>query len=168
MTTAAQLEITRTFQAPRDLVFRVWTEAKHLGKWWGPKGTKIHVAKQELKPQGIFHYTMTSPDGHVMWGKFIYQEIVAPERLVFLNCFSDEEGNTVPAPFGPEFVDFPLEVENVITFTEEGNRTIVRLTSGPHNGTPAQQAFFRGMFESMQEGFGGTFDQLEQYLGELR
>ncbi|MFC5403630.1 SRPBCC family protein [Cohnella soli] len=168
MMTERQLEITRTFDAPRELVFQVWTESEHLAKWWGPKGTSIHVAKHELRPKGIFHYSMTSPDGHVMWGKFIYQEIVAPVRLVFLNGFSDAEGNTVPAPFGPDFADFPLQVSNVVTFTQEDNRTIVKLNSEPYDATPEQHEFFRGMFDSMRQGFGGTFDQLEQYLLEVQ
>lgn len=168
MTTEGKLEITRTFNAPRGLVFKVWTEAAHLSKWWGPAGSKIHVANLELKPQGLFHYNMIHPDGMEMWAKFIYQEIAAPERLVFLNCFSDAEGNTVPAPFGPEFADFPLEVKITVTFAEQDGKTTVTLHSEPNEASPAQQAFFRGMFESMQDGYRGTFDQLDDYLRELR
>ncbi|MHA6482505.1 SRPBCC family protein [Paenibacillus sp. strain BS8-2] len=166
MTMEGQLEIIRTFNAPRDLVFKVWTEAAHLIKWWGPKGSIIHVANQELRPQGLFHYNMTHPDGNEMWAKFIYQEIAAPEKLVFLNCFSDADGRTVPAPFGPEFADFPLEVQITVLFEEQGGQTTVRLIADPHMATPAQQAFFRGMFDSMQQGYRGTFDQLEEYLQE--
>jgi uncharacterized protein YndB with AHSA1/START domain len=167
MTTEGRLEIIRAFDAPRELVFKVWTEAAHLSKWWGPAGSKIHVANQELKPQGVFHYHMTHPDGMDMWAKFIYQEIVAPERLVFLNCFSDAEGNTVPAPFGPEFADFPLEVKITVTFAEHEGKTTVKLQGEANEASPAQQAFFRGMFDSMQQGYRGTFDQLEAYLKEL-
>ena len=167
-TTEGQLRIIRTFKTPRDLLFKVWTETEHLSKWWGPKGSTLHVAKHELKPQGLFHYRLTNPDGHQMWAKFIYREIDAPEKLVFLNCFSDEEGNTVPAPFGPEFVDFPLEVNHDISFAEADGGTTLTITVGPHNATPKQQAFYQSMFESMRQGFDGSFDELDGYLEELQ
>ncbi|MDQ6423615.1 SRPBCC domain-containing protein [Paenibacillus sp. LHD-117] len=167
-TTEAKLEIIRTINAPRELVFKVWTEEEHLKHWWGPTGMAIHVAKLDLRPGGIFHYSMTSPDGHKMWGKFIFQEIVAPEKIVFINCFSDEEGNTIPAPFGPEFANFPKEVLNVVTLTEENGRTTLTLRGGPHHATAEEHEFYRSMFESMQQGFDGTFDQLEKYVAQIK
>ncbi|MBW7475530.1 SRPBCC domain-containing protein [Paenibacillus oenotherae] len=159
-----KLVISRTFNALRELVFKVWTESKHLKHWWGPKGMTIEVAKLDLRPGGIFHYCMRAPDGHEMWGKFVYQEIVAPEKIVFLNSFSDTEGNTIRPPFSSEF---PLEVRNVVTFTELNGQTTLTLQGGPHNATAAEHEFFKGMFDSMQQGFGGTFDQLDAYLAKI-
>jgi uncharacterized protein YndB with AHSA1/START domain len=109
-----EFTITRVFDAPRELVFKAQTEAEHLSKWWGPKGYTMLVAKLELRPGGTFHYSMRSPEGHEMWGKFVYREIVAPERIVFVNSFSDESGATVRAPFAP---DWPLEVLNMLTLS---------------------------------------------------
>lgn len=156
--------ISRTFNAPRELVFKVWTEAEHLMHWWGPTGMSLEVKKLELRPGGMFHYGMRSPDGHEMWGKFVYQEIVAPEKIVFINSFSDAEGNTIRPPFSSEF---PLEVMNIATFAEHNGQTTLTLRGGPHNATVEEHAFYKGMFESMQQGFGGTFDQLDAYLAKI-
>lgn len=93
--------ITRTFDAPRDLVWKAHTEPERLKQWWGPKGFTMLSCKVDLRPGGLFHYGMRSPDGQVMWGKFIYREIVKPERLVFIVSFSDEKGGTTRHPLAP-------------------------------------------------------------------
>ncbi|MCU6793124.1 SRPBCC domain-containing protein [Paenibacillus sp. WQ 127069] len=160
------LVITRTFNAPRELVFKVWTDADHLKHWWGPTGFTIHVAQADIRPGGIFHYCMKAADGHEMWGKFVYHEIVSPERIVFVNSFSDEEGNIVRAPFS-QTQTFPLEIYNVFTFTEEEGTTTITLRGGPINATEEEIQFFHSMHESMQQGFAGTFGQLDDYLATL-
>jgi len=158
---ASNLVITRTLNAPRELVFQVWTDANHLAKWWGPTGMSIHVAKLDLRPGGMFHYSMKTPDGHEMWGKFVFNEISPPDKIVFTNSFADPEGNTVRPPFAP---NFPLEIQNILTFTEQDGQTILTLTGGPINATEEEVQFFAAMHESMQQGFAGTFNQLEAYL----
>ncbi|WP_240417792.1 SRPBCC family protein [Paenibacillus periandrae] len=161
---ANELVITRTFQAPRELVFKVWTEAEHLKHWWGPTGFTIHVAKADIRPGGVFHYCMKAAEGHEMWGKFVYHEIVSPEKIVFVNSFSDEEGNIVRAPFSQTF---PLEIYNVFTFTEEQGTTTITLQGGPIDATEEELLFFHSMRGSMQQGFAGTFSQLDDYLASL-
>jgi len=96
-----------------------------------------------------------------MWGKFVYREITPPERLVFTNSFSDPHGNTVRAPWS---ATWPLEVLNTLTFTEHEGKTTLTLRGGPINATPAEVEEFAAMAASMQQGFGGTFDKLDQYL----
>src|SRR5215468_2760397 len=81
--------ITRVFDAPLDLVFKAWTEAERLTHWWGPKGFKMLSCKLDLRPGGVFHYGMQAPNGAAMWGKWVFREIVAPKRLVFVVSFSD-------------------------------------------------------------------------------
>jgi uncharacterized protein YndB with AHSA1/START domain len=157
----AEFVITRSFDAPRDLVFAAWTEAERLAHWWGPKGMRIRVAKLELKPGGIFHYAMEMPDGNEMWGKFVYREITPPERIVFVNSFSDPQGNTTRAPFS---ATWPLEVLNVLTFLEHDGKTTITLRGGPINATAEERATFRTGHKSMQQGFSGTFEQLAEYL----
>jgi uncharacterized protein YndB with AHSA1/START domain len=159
-----EFTISRVFDAPRSLLFKVQTEAQHLAKWWGPKGYDMLVAKLDLRPGGLFHYRMRSPEGHEMWGRFVYREIVAPERIVFVNSFSDEKGGIVRAPFAP---DWPLEVLNVMTLTEAGGKTTLTLRGGPINANPAEISRFNSFHDSMTEGFGGTLDQLEAYLKTL-
>lgn len=157
--------ITRQFDAPRNIVFKVWTEAEHLKHWWGPKGFDIEVKKLDFRPGGIFHYCMKAASGQTMWGRFKYQEIVSPEKIVFVNSFSDEEGNIKPAPFGD--IKFPLEVLNIFTFTEQDGKSILTLRAGPVNATEEEMAVYKNFHGSMQQGYGGTFEKLADYLSEL-
>src|SRR5262249_13815400 len=85
--------ISRTFDAPRELVWKAFTEAERMQHWWGPKGFQVIASKMDLRPGGTYHYGMRAPDGSTMWGKFIYREIVRPERIVAVTSFSDEAGN---------------------------------------------------------------------------
>src|SRR5579862_7545096 len=101
--------ITRVFDAPRELVWQVWTDPKHLTNWWGPKGLTMTACKVDLRPGGLFHYGMKTPDGHEMWGKFVYRQIIPPERLVLVVSFSDEQGGITRHPMS---ATWPLEVLN--------------------------------------------------------
>jgi uncharacterized protein YndB with AHSA1/START domain len=157
--------ITRVFDAPRDLVFKAHTECERLKRWWGPKGFTMTACNLDLKPGGAFHYCMRSPNGQDMWGKFVYREIVAPERLVFVNSFSDEMGGSTRNPWMPTW---PLEVLNVATFTEQGGKTTLTMRGTPHNASPEERAAFKAAMHSMEQGFGGTFAQLDHYLAEVR
>ncbi|MCM3340560.1 SRPBCC domain-containing protein [Paenibacillus sp. MER TA 81-3] len=163
-TNEKELVITRMFDAPRELVFKAWTEPDHLEHWWGPKGFKMNVSKLELCPDGIFHYSQKSPDGHQMWGKFVYRDIVPPERLVFTNSFSDEEGSTVRAPFSPTW---PLEILNTLTFAEHEGKTKLTIQGGPTNATEEERNTFEAMRDNIQQGFAGTFEQLADYLSKV-
>ncbi|MGG3469567.1 SRPBCC domain-containing protein [Neobacillus pocheonensis] len=157
----SELVITRTFNAPRELVFKVWTDPEHLKHWWGPKGFALDITKFDLRPDGVFLYRMRSEDGFEMWGKFVFREISAPEKLVYINSFSDEEGNTVRAPFSPIW---PLEVLNTLTLSETDGKTTITHRGGPINASEEERKRFVEEFESMKQGFGGTFDQLDEYL----
>jgi uncharacterized protein YndB with AHSA1/START domain len=88
---------------------------------------------------------------------------VAPERIVFVNSFSDENGAITRAPFSDKW---PKEVRNTLTLTEEGGKTTLSLHGGPIGVTDEERAMFESMFASMQQGFSGTFEQLEQYLAK--
>ena len=131
----SKLMISREFNAPHELVYKVWTEAAHLAKWWGPKGASIDVVTFDFKPGGLFHYCMKAPDGNAMWAKFVYREIIAPEKLVFVNSFSDETGGTTGNPWMPVW---PLEILNVLTLQENGNKTMLILQGGPINASEAE------------------------------
>ncbi|MFD0716385.1 SRPBCC domain-containing protein [Paenibacillus sp. GCM10027626] len=157
-----EMAFTRVFDAPRELVFKAWTEPGHFAKWWGPKGFSLEVAKMEVRPGGMFLGCQKSPDGsHVMWGKFAYQEIVAPEKVVFVQSFSDEQGNTIRAPFSG---NWPLEIINIITLDENEGKTILTLKGGPLNASAEEQAAYDAMAPMLQQGLEGTFDQLADYL----
>jgi uncharacterized protein YndB with AHSA1/START domain len=161
----SNLIITRVLDAPRGLVWKVHSQAEHLARWWGPKGLTWVSGTLDFRPGGRFHYHMRGDGGYELWGKFEYREIEEPSRIAWVNSFSDPSGATVRAPF---MAEFPLRVLNVLTFREDGGRTILRLQSAPLDATDAEWAVFREMHGSMRQGFGGTFDQLEAYLREIR
>ena len=158
-----EFEFTRTFDAPRDVVFKAWTEPERLNQWWGPKNFTMQTVKLDLRPGGVFHYCMRSPDGKDMWGKFVYREITPPERLVFVNSFSDAAGNTTRNPWSPAW---QLEVLNQLTFTEHDGKTTITLRGAPLNATPEEHKTFNEAHSSMQQGFTGTLDQLAAYLAK--
>ncbi|SEK39081.1 Uncharacterized conserved protein YndB, AHSA1/START domain [Paenibacillus sp. cl141a] len=156
------LLLSRVFNAPRELVFKVWTDPEHFGKWWGPQGFSLDVIKMDVRPGGMFLGCQKSPDGsQAMWGKFVYQEVIEPEKLVFVQSFSDEEGNTIRAPFN---ANWPLEIMNIITFEEIDGKTTLTMQGGPVNATAEELAAFDEMAPMVKQGFGGTFDQLAEHL----
>jgi uncharacterized protein YndB with AHSA1/START domain len=153
--------ISREFEEPRDLVWKAWTEAERLAQWWGPKGFELKVCHLDFRPEGRFHYCMQGPNDYTMWGLFVYHEIAAPERMVFVNSFSDEDGGIARSPFSETW---PLEVRNTLTLQEQNGKTTLTLRGGPINATEAERKTFQDSRSSMQQGFGGTFDQLAAYL----
>jgi uncharacterized protein YndB with AHSA1/START domain len=155
--------ISRAFNAPRRLVWQAWTEAERLAQWWGPKGCAIRVLKLDVRPGGVFHYAMQFQPGHEMFGIFVYRDIAAPERLVFVNSFADAQGGVTRAPFSPTW---PLEVLNELTLAEQAGMTTLTLRGGPINATHEERRTFAGMFDSMRQGFAGTFDQLAVHLAK--
>lgn len=159
------LIISRTFKAPRALVYKAWTEAERLAQWWGPKGYTMSALSLDLRPGGRFHYRQASPEGQEMWGLFLYQEVVAPEKIVFITGFSNPQGELVRAPFAETW---PMEILNVLTFEEENGQTTVTMKGGPHNATPAEHEMFANARPMVQQGFGGTLDQLEAYLASAQ
>jgi uncharacterized protein YndB with AHSA1/START domain len=161
MKTQEAFVLTRELDAPRERVFRAWTEPSQLARWWGPKGMAVEIARLDLQPGGIFHYSLHTPSGAVMWGKWEYREVEAPARLVFLSSFADDTGATARAPFSAEF---PLQVLTEVTFEERDGRTKMTMRGVPHNATEAEQRFFAGMNESMQMGWAGTLEQFSLSL----
>ena len=153
--------ISREFDAPRALVFKVWTQPEHLKQWFSPKGFTVLAAKMDLRPGGIYHYGLRTPDGKEMWGKWIFREIVAPEKLVLVNCFSDEKGGITRHPFNPQW---PLEMLSTFTFAEKSRGTLVTVRWAPLNATEAERKTFDAGRASMTQGWGGTMEQLEAYL----
>ncbi|WP_159884622.1 SRPBCC family protein [Paenibacillus puerhi] len=161
-----EISFTRVFDAPRELVFKAWTELEHFAKWWGPKGFALEVVKMDARSGGEFLGFQTSPDGnHVMWGKFAYQEVIEPEKVAYIQSFSDEQGNTVRAPFSPSW---PLEIMNIITLEDDEGKTVLKLKGGPVNASAEEQETYKGMASMLQQGLEGTFDQLADYLVSLK
>lgn len=161
--TGSEFVIERVLDAPRDLVFRAWTEAEHLRRWWGPKGSEVTSVRMEPWPGGTFLFSLRTFDGSVLWGKWVFREVVPPERLVFVSSFSDPEATVAPVPFD---ANFPLEVHSVVTFADEGGKTRLTMRQIPLNATDAQRETFEALFPSMEQGWGGTLEVLAEYLAK--
>lgn len=123
--TAEAITIERAFDAPRDLVFRAWTEPEHLKRWFAPAGFTTPHCTVDLRVGGMFHYSMRSPDGQETWGRGIYREIVVPERIVYVDSFADAEGNFVPPSQYGVSSSHPTETLVTISFAERAGRTVV-------------------------------------------
>jgi uncharacterized protein YndB with AHSA1/START domain len=143
-----ELVITRTFDAPRQEVFQAFTEADRLARWWGPQRLSMRVARLDLRPGGLCHYCLQTPDGNQVWGRFQYHTLVAPERLVFVNAFSDANGNVTRAPFN---ATWPLEIRNTLTLTEADGQTVLTLRSGPCQATDAERHAFESGIPALRQ-----------------
>jgi len=156
--------ISWTFNAPRERVWKAWTERERLIQWFGPKGCgSLHTANLDLRPGGMFHYCMRSPDGKDMWGKFVYREIIAPGRIVLVNSFSDEKGGLTRHPMSPAW---PLEMLSKTTFTGHQGKTVLTLEWSPLNATEAERDTFDSAHAGMKQGWTGTMEQLADYLAK--
>jgi uncharacterized protein YndB with AHSA1/START domain len=165
-TKTADFVISRVLDAPRDLVWKAFTEPERMRHWWGPKGFTVAVSEMDLRPGGTYHYCLKSPDGSPMWGKFVFREIAMPERMVFISSFSDEAGGVTRHPMAPTW---PLELLSTFTFEEQPDgKTKVTIRWRPHNATEDERKTFDAGYDSMRQGWGGTLEQLEAYLAKAR
>lgn len=158
--------IARVFDAPRDLVWECFTKPERMKEWWGPKGATITKSDMDLRVGGKYHYGMQQPDGTVMWGRMVYREITPPERLVFINSFSDEAGGLGRHPLAPQW---PIEMLSIFTFEEmPDSKTKFTVRWSPHNPTEEERKTFDGGFDSMTMGWSGTLDKLEAYVPKAK
>ena len=157
--------LTRTFDAPRDLIFRVWTEPDHLARWFGPKGTSIVKADMDLRPGGSYHYGLGMPDGKVMWGLWNFVEVQSPEKIVLVQHFSDEKRGVTRHPFAP---DWPLKTLSSTTLTKVNGKTLLKLVWAPFEATELEKKTFADGMAGMEQGWGGTMEQLVAYLATIQ
>jgi uncharacterized protein YndB with AHSA1/START domain len=121
------LVITRLFKAPRALVFRAWSDPQHLMRWFCPDGFTTPLCTVDFRVGGIFHYYMRAPDGKDYHGRGVYQELVVPERIAYLDTFTDANGQVVP----PSFYGIPgnevVESLVTVTFEAQGDQTLLTI-----------------------------------------
>ena len=116
-----QMVVTRIFDAPRELVWKAWTDPKYVMQWWGPKGFTSPVCKMDFRVGGKFLYCMKAPDGQEFWNGGEYHEIIPHEKIVSSMYFSDSEGNKVePEHYGVEHEAID-GVHDVTLFEDLGN-----------------------------------------------
>lgn len=156
MESTADLVITRIFQAPRELVWKAWTDPEHVMRWWGPEGYTSPACRIDLRVGGSCVFCMRSPEGQDYWSTGVYRELVEPERIVVTDSFADEHGNPVPASHYGMPGDWPVEMLVTVTFEEHEGGTRMTLT---HEGIPAGE-----MGEMTSAGWNQSFDKLAAAL----
>jgi len=155
-----ELVMTRLFDAPRELVWKAWTDPERLKRWWGPAGFTAPSAKLHLHVGGKYLFCMRSADGRDYWITGVYREIVPMERIVCTDSSADEWGNVVPATYYGMSPDFPLEMLVTVTFEERDGKTKMTLRlSGIPSGPDSQGA---------EQGLNQSFDKLAEDLAQSK
>ncbi|MGA2285029.1 MAG: SRPBCC domain-containing protein [Dehalococcoidia bacterium] len=151
-----ELEIVRIFDAPRELVWKAWTDPEVMMRWWGPKGYTCPACRIDLEVGGTYLNCMRSPADQDYWSTGVYKELVEPERIVTTDSFSDERGNVVPASHYGMNPDFPLELLVTVTFEDQDGATKLTLK---HAGFPSKEDL-----EGARIGWSESFDKLAAVL----
>lgn len=147
--------VERQFNAPRALLFQAFTQPEYLKHWWAPRPYTIGTCTVDLRPGGVWHYSMRSPEGEEHWARSVYQEIVPPEKLVYTSTFADEYAN--PSEGVPEHL-------TTVLFTEEDGKT--RVTA--HIEFSSAEAMKTAVAMGMQQGMNMTWDYLVEYVQALQ
>lgn len=156
MTNNNTITITHIFDAPRELVWRAWTEPEFVMRWWGPRDYTSPACTIDLRVGGKNLFSMRSPEGKVFWSTGTYRELVPMEKIVMTDSFADEHGNVVsPTEYGFA-ADFPPELLVTITFEEMNGKTKLTLT---HEGLPEGE-----MSAQTQAGWEESFEKLAKIV----
>jgi uncharacterized protein YndB with AHSA1/START domain len=148
---ARQMTVERVFNAPRELVFKAWSDAESLSHWWGPRDWTLSVCNIDFRPGGTWHYCMQGPDGEQSWGKATYVEIHSPSRIVYSDAFSDEQGNVSP---GTPLIKVSIEL------VDEGGKTRLVGRAETQSREELESLLQMGMVEGMKQ----SLDRLEEFL----
>jgi len=160
-------KIIREFNAPRQLVFDAWTKVKHLDHWMFPMpGCCCEFVKADICTGGSSLHKVTMPNGHEMWLFTQYEEVLSPEKLVFLQYFSNQDGDVLPVPNMP---NWPKDMLATLLF-ESIDEVNTRLTFlwEPRNPTIAEIDAFESTRSDHANGWGAGMNQLESYLASLK
>ncbi|KYC35279.1 hypothetical protein WA1_08995 [Scytonema hofmannii PCC 7110] len=153
--TELEIKIVRMFKAPRELVFRVWTEPKHIEQWWGPKGFTTRVTEMDFRPGGQWRYVMVGPDGKEYPSKGVFREIVPPERIVASDEF-DEGFEQVMN------MELPQGIVTTAIFEELDGQT--KLTLQILHASEGDRRKHEEM--GVVDGWSSTFDSLDEFLAK--
>jgi len=147
-----RLNIVRTFDAPRALVWKMWTDPAHVAVWWAPEHFTTPVVKMDVRPGGAIHMVMRAPDGadYPFDGRFITLD--EPERLVMRTWVNCADG------------DVWFEVEQTIRFDEDGDQTVMRFEAVVQQA----KADAVGPLSGMEAGWTGSLNKLERHIRTLR
>lgn len=159
-----ELRIDRVFDAPRELVWKVWTTPELIMQWWGPNYFTSPICKVDLRVGGKYLFCMRGPDGAEFWSGGTYKEIVPFEKLVCVDGFANENGDRIdPTAYGFDPV-FPKDNVVTITFNEVGEKTEVTILY-----VVESQAVLDIMRKvQMKEGWETSLDKFDTALANLK
>jgi len=140
----------RTFNAPRDLVFEMWTDPNHIAQWWGPDGFTTTVHEMDVRPGGVWRFIMHAPDGTAYNEKVVYHEVTKPQRLVYTHGSDDEND--------------PEEFLTTVTFEDRGGQTEVTMTGLFQTPQARDRVVEFGAIELGRQ----TLNHLAEYLATIR
>ncbi|MEM7446287.1 MAG: SRPBCC domain-containing protein [Pseudomonadota bacterium] len=155
--------LDRVFDAPRDMVWRAWTDPELLARWYGP-GVETIIHRYDLKPGGMWLNEMK-------WGeksdlsRMVFQEVVPGEKLVWHHSSTDEDWNIITNPM---MAGWPRVLLTTVTFEEAGSQTNVRLTMVPLDATEAELTTFAQMMEGMGKGWGSGYAIMDEMFAEMQ
>ena len=158
--------INRTFDAPIDLMFKMWTDPKHFSQWLAPTGFSMNFIRADIKTGGNTFYFMSNDSGMKMYGRAKYLEVKSPDHIVYTQEFCDENEKPARHPMAPTW---PATMLTTVQLTEEGaDKTRVTITWETYGDTtPEELATFIKERAGMTQGWTGSFDKLEAYLEKV-
>ena len=155
--------LERSFDAPRELVWRTWTEPDLISRWYGPRVETI-THRLDAKPGGLWLNEMKWGDtSH--YQRVEYTEVTPPERLVWMHSVSDADWNVIANPMMP---DWPRVLLTNVTFEEDDAGSTLKLTWTPHEASAAEITCFSGAMAGLDQGWGAGMELLTALLAELR
>lgn len=151
-----EIVITRVFDAPRDLVWKAWTDPAHIAQWWGPKGFTTRVDEMDLRPGGQSRYVMVGPDGTEYPVKGVFREVVPPERIVTTDEFGEGYDQITD-------IDLPQGMVMTILFEDLGDQTKLTL----HILHPTVEERRKHEEMGVVAGWNSTLDCLAEHLATV-
>lgn len=155
--------LERVFDAPQELVWKTWTEAKLLAHWYGP-GVETVIHKLDVSVGGVWLNEMRMGE-RSGYQKSEYTEVVPHSRLVMLMSNTDADWNIAPNPMMP---NWPLTLLTTVTFERVDDKTKMQLTWSPHEASEAEIAGFAAAMEGLGKGWGAGMVLLEELLADLQ
>ena len=163
MSETTEYVLERTFDAPREMVWRAWTDPELLSRWYGP-GIETIIHDFDLQPGGAWLNEMRWGE-NADFSKMVFQEVTQQEKLVWHHSSTDADWNIISSPM---MADWPRVLLTTVTFEDLGDKTNVRLSQIPMDATDAEIACFAAMMDGMSKGWGGGYKIIDEILQELQ
>lgn len=150
-----ELKIVRSFNASKEQVWHAWSDAEHFKKWWGPREFSCPDCTIDFKVGGKWLASMMDDKGNKIWATGVYKEITPYEKIVFTDCFADENGNIVSSEqYGMK--DVPLEMLVTVLLNETNGKTEMTII---HKGLPEGE-----LSKGANIGWNTSIDKMEESL----